>query len=311
LRYCRGGSSRARSLRGFTLFEVSIVLVIVGLIIGGVLVGQDIIRSSEMRGTISQIQRYQAAVRAFEEKYDNQLPGDLNAKTATRYGFTARGTYPGMGDGNGIIEGVNGAGATFNWGTVQMTGETLMFWVDLTSANGLKINLIDGSFSTASPTTLSFVNKTGTTIDLYLPQAKMGRGNYVYVWSGGVGGAVHGVSDGINYYAISAVYNLDHLGILDSTPGMTVRQAYDIDKKIDDGLPQTGNVTAQYLQGIIALTGPVWAAGGGVAGTSDTTATAGSSTTCYDNSGVAGIQRYSITQSNGSGLNCALSFQFQ
>ena len=42
--------------RGFTLIELSIVLVIIGLIVGGVLVGQDLIRAAQVRATISQIE---------------------------------------------------------------------------------------------------------------------------------------------------------------------------------------------------------------------------------------------------------------
>ena len=90
---------------------------------------------------------------------------------------------------------------------------------------------------------------------------------------------------------------------------MTVQQAYDIDRKIDDGLPHTGNVIAQYV--INSTSGIVWAAGGGGVGTYDNSATAGSSTTCYDNGGNAGIQQYSVEISNGANVNCALSFKIQ
>ncbi len=47
---------------GFTLIELSIVLVIIGLIIGGVLVGKDLIKAAEIRATISQINKYNHAV---------------------------------------------------------------------------------------------------------------------------------------------------------------------------------------------------------------------------------------------------------
>src|ERR1700746_416796 len=85
---------------GFTLIELSIVLVIIGLIVGGVLVGQDLIRAAEVRATISQIEKYNTAVNTFRGKY-NALPGDLNAAAATAFGFSGRGIPPGAGDGNG------------------------------------------------------------------------------------------------------------------------------------------------------------------------------------------------------------------
>src|ERR1035438_8206439 len=92
----------------FTLIEMSIVLVIIGLVVGGILVGQNLIAAAGVRATISQIEKYNTAVNTFRTKYD-ALPGDMNASVAKQFGFVARGTQPGEGDGNGIIEGINGA----------------------------------------------------------------------------------------------------------------------------------------------------------------------------------------------------------
>lgn len=54
---------------GFTLVELSIVLVIIGLIIGGVMVGRDLIKTSEVRSQISQIEEFKTAVNTFKVKY--------------------------------------------------------------------------------------------------------------------------------------------------------------------------------------------------------------------------------------------------
>ncbi len=43
---------------GFTLIELSIVLVLIGLIVGGVLVGQDLIRAAKLRAQIGQIEKF-------------------------------------------------------------------------------------------------------------------------------------------------------------------------------------------------------------------------------------------------------------
>ena len=51
--------------RGFTLIEMSIVLVIIGLIIGGILKGQELIESARIKNVISQIDTIQAATNAF------------------------------------------------------------------------------------------------------------------------------------------------------------------------------------------------------------------------------------------------------
>ena len=92
-----------RPLKGFTLIELSIVLVVIGLIIGGILVGQDLIQAAETRSQITQIEKYNAAVNTFRLKY-NCLPGDCLNVTA--FGFPPRGQYAGEGDGDGILEGV-------------------------------------------------------------------------------------------------------------------------------------------------------------------------------------------------------------
>src|SRR6201999_1632157 len=92
------------SEQGFTLIELSIVLVIIGLIVGGVLVGQDLIRAAAVRAQISQIEKYQTAVNTFRGKYGG-LPGDLSASSAAQFGFVSRGGSTGQGDGNGVIQG--------------------------------------------------------------------------------------------------------------------------------------------------------------------------------------------------------------
>src|SRR5579884_171721 len=113
--------------RGFTLIEISIVLVIIGLIVGGVLVGQDLIRSAQVRATIAQIEKFNTAANTFKGKY-GALPGDMAAATAAQLGFAARGPRAGEGDGNGVIEGLydtNSAGT--NCGVCIGAGEPMFF----------------------------------------------------------------------------------------------------------------------------------------------------------------------------------------
>ena len=54
---------------GFTLIELSIVIVIIGLIVGGVLVGRDLIRASQLRGLISEVEEFKTAANTFRLKY--------------------------------------------------------------------------------------------------------------------------------------------------------------------------------------------------------------------------------------------------
>jgi len=64
-----------RRSRGFTLIELSIVLVVIGLIVAGVLGGRELIRAAQIRKQIGQMQDYQTAYNTFRNKY-NCIPGD-------------------------------------------------------------------------------------------------------------------------------------------------------------------------------------------------------------------------------------------
>ena len=307
---------------GFTLIEMSIVLVIIGLIVGGVLVGQDLIRAAAVRAQISQIEKFNTAANTFYGKY-GYLPGDICDPDASNFGFMARGSWRGQGDGNGLIE-TNCCGNSTNFSGIYFgqSGENTVFWSDLTYANGKHLNLIEGNFSSPAP----FANSpaglppvTGTSVSLYLPQAKINSNSHVYVWSGGqsvvIGGGNIIPGDGRNYFGVSSVtsYGDSALARIASSLSLTVAQAYAIDKKMDDGLPQSGNVLAMYLDTNTQYQTPVWA-GAGQSTTNGpyTSATLGSSSSCFDNGSVAGQpQQYSVEISNGANVNCALSFKFQ
>ena len=301
----------------FTLIELSIVLVIIGLIIGGVLVGQDLINAATIRAQISQIEKYQTAVHTFELKY-GYLPGDIPDPAASAFGFAQRATYGGGGDGNGVI-GTSAVGS----GAYALEAENLLFWEDLSKAN-----LIEGSFSTANKNTiLCFGGSLAINASLYFPKSKLGSNGYVYVWSGG-----WTASDGNNYFGVTGVVGCFNSNYVLSVPSITVGQAYSIDTKIDDGLPQSGNVTTMgggWGMGW-AVGGPLttntgvtsnWSWGdygnGGGSITSATTspqwADANGSTKdqlCYSNGDNVNVtETYNMKYPNN--LNCALSFKFQ
>jgi prepilin-type N-terminal cleavage/methylation domain-containing protein len=274
--------------RGFTLIELSIVLVIIGLIIGGVLVGQNLISAAEVRAQITQIEKYNSAVNTFRGKF-NTLPGDMRPEAAAQYGFTV-GTNctgaSGQRDGNGLIEG----GAGVNFKLLETMNETGLFWQDITStAAG---NLIDGQIPGGGAAAVDCVAEkalTTTGIGQYMPTAKIGHGNYIYVYS----------MNGINWFGVSSVQsvNAGFSGLTASNANIPVTQAYSMDVKMDDGLPSSGNVQAIYVNSNNAAT--VLAP--------NTPTSGGTSSSCYDTT----TSTYSVTVNNGNGGNCALSFKFQ
>lgn len=239
-------SSRA----GFTLIELSIVLVIIGLIVGGVLVGQDLIRAAEIRATITQVEKFNTARNSFYGKY-GALPGDMNNGVALTFGFLSRQGVRGQGDGNGLID---GEGSSQGW-LAQCGYETGMYWSDLTYANGMNLNLIEGSFGgPGSPIgAQSTVSPSSTQLAGCFPAAKLGRSNYFYVYN----------STGYNYFGLVGMTGTSVvLGVLTGVPAMSVLQAYTIDNKTDDGFPMTGVVAANYANGVDAISLPMpWADG--------------------------------------------------
>ena len=224
----------SRSDRAFTLIELSIVLVVIGLLAGGVLVGQSLIKAAEVRAQVSQLEKFQSAVATFYEKYGG-LPGDLNAAAASQFGFSPRGPYAGEGDGNGVLQGIyntTGSPTSAN-GHAAWGGEVLLFWLDLSQAGLIEGNFTLGTIANCCHQILL------TQFSSYYPQAKIGNGNYIYVWSG-----QGGHTNNINFFGISVPSVSDTGGDQVYTTGLTVAQAYAIDAKIDDGLPQSGNVLA-------------------------------------------------------------------
>src|SRR5215475_7293609 len=96
----------------FTLIELSIVLVIIGLIVGGILTGQDLIKQASLRATVAQLDKYNTAAYTFRNKFGS-LPGDISSVQAAALGFyNVTGALAGTqacGDGNGLIQGYSGS----------------------------------------------------------------------------------------------------------------------------------------------------------------------------------------------------------
>jgi prepilin-type N-terminal cleavage/methylation domain-containing protein len=122
--------------KGFTLIEIAIVLVIIGLLLGGVLKGQELITSARVRNLISQQDGIKAAFFGFQDRY-RALPGDYAAASTNINGVTI------AGDGNGRIEAPNTSG----------TYETILAWNHLTAAG-----FLNGSYTMATSTTSTAID---------------------------------------------------------------------------------------------------------------------------------------------------------
>jgi len=113
------GTAMKKSQKGFTLVEIAIVLVIIGLLLGGILKGQEMITQAKIKNVIADVTGVSAAMYGYQDRY-RALPGD--DKGATRW-TSVPAAAPGH--GNGVIEG------TYNSAAV---GESLNFWDHLRRA---------------------------------------------------------------------------------------------------------------------------------------------------------------------------------
>ena len=217
----------------FSLIELSIVLVILGLLVGGILGGQSLIHAAELRSVLTDRDRFVTAINTFRSKY-NALPGDM--KNATDY-WTAQDGGDGFGtdctaaasttqatcngDGNGKI-------ANMQDYTSANTYESFRAWQHLANAGlvegGLSGNIISGN--TAYP---------GRNI----PKSKInGAGWHIQsdASSGYLGGFFYPGTDG-HFLVLGASQGG---GYYNYAPVLPAEDAYSIDSKIDDGKPITG-----------------------------------------------------------------------
>jgi len=109
-----------RTQKGFTLVEIAIVLVIIGLLLGGILKGQEMITQAKIKNVIADFSGISAAYYGYQDRY-RAIPGDdLNA--ATRW---STGTPATAGNGNGVV-----AGGYTNGGAVCTAAVESCSWWD-------------------------------------------------------------------------------------------------------------------------------------------------------------------------------------
>lgn len=225
----------SRSQSGFSLVELSIVLVILGLLTGGILGGQALIRAAELRSVIAESQRYTTAVRSFQDKYF-AMPGDMaNAtafwgKSATDCNSqTGTATTPGTCNGNG--DGILGWPIGPN-----VTGETFRGWQHLALAG-----LIEGTYTGNAGSIYGSDPDAGVNV----PASRLKNG----VWGYGY----FDNSTGTNNHAFN--YNMLNWMVVGSEddnayadgPLLRPEEAWNIDTKLDDGRPAMGRVLANDI----------------------------------------------------------------
>jgi prepilin-type N-terminal cleavage/methylation domain-containing protein len=216
-----GGKRGVRRVaqQGFTLVEMAIVLVIIGLIIGGILKGQEVVNSGRLKIQVSQIDSIKAAVNTFVDQY-NYYPGDFKASgTLTPNGVT---TFDG--DENGFVAAAGSETPYVDSGAMALADEPNKAWVQLSIAN-----LLSG-----------IVNSGGVAAPNFF-QAKVPN---AYIWFADF--AYDQANGGPVNKMVRIQRGKDPSVALTSANAPAVREAdaASMDTKYDDGVPGTGNILA-------------------------------------------------------------------
>jgi prepilin-type N-terminal cleavage/methylation domain-containing protein len=242
--------------KGFTLLEISIVLVVIGMIVGAVLIGRDMLQDSRRNSLLADAERVRTAVISFKQKY-GYYPGDLpnattfwganttpaacdtagntsnNATSTTQTATTCDGR------GNGVI-GMYWSDATLFPSAVNIDlrelREKFTLWQHLANAGFIEgqysgysssgssnnaispgVNVLKTRYNDAAGFTLEYWNTINTSLTTTRDWPVAGKIGHLFSWSD--------PATGIGTAAM-----------------ITSIDAYAIDNKIDDGLPYTGKV---------------------------------------------------------------------
>lgn len=128
----------SRRQSGFTLVEIAIVLVIIGLLLGGILKGQEMIAQAKIKNVINDLNGVSAALNSYQDRY-RALPGD-DKNAVTRWTSLAAAQ---KGNGDGVITGLY-VPAT------PATDESALFWLHLRMAGFLSGTGSDNPFNAVS-----------------------------------------------------------------------------------------------------------------------------------------------------------------
>jgi prepilin-type N-terminal cleavage/methylation domain-containing protein len=198
-----------RANQGFTLVEIAIVLVIIGLLLGGILKGQEMITQAKIKNVIADFSGVSAAYHGYQDRY-RAIPGD-DPNAAARWAVAPPAI---SGNGNGVVAG------TYNNQCPQVvaaaTPESCLYWDDLRRAG--------------------FVSGTGG------QQPFNALTGLIGVQTG------DGVAAGVGPTLLNAAGGNGFVGLLMCSANLPDKIAIAVDTQMDDGASNLGTVRALIQQ---------------------------------------------------------------
>ncbi|MFZ4125815.1 MAG: type II secretion system protein [Rickettsiales bacterium] len=232
------GLRRNDDTRGFSLIELSIGLVIVGLLTGGILAGQSLIRAAEVRSVITDFDKYKTATLQFRQKFD-ALPGDFSNAVDT---WGAADPTPATcattaSSGQATCDGNEDGRINVSAGS----NEYFRFWQHLANAG-----MIEGQFNGIQQGATIWGSTRANT-----PAGRISNTLWHIQYMGAVAsGSIWFDGNYDNTFQVGIQFpDYDP-----ANPFLKPEEAWNIDTKIDDGKPAVGKVVIRAQNGLSTCT---------------------------------------------------------
>jgi len=207
---------KPKNAEGFTLVELAIVMIIIGLLVGGVIKGFQMVQNAKVKAIVSQLESIRASTQSFRDAY-SALPGDLtNARD--RVANCNDTTFCQNGNADSVVgtPGDNTAAAH--------EGENIQYWKHLSLAN-----LLGGVVYDADP------DAAPLEYAVHFPESENKKGGYQVFF--------RLADDFTNNHVIRLHSTVD--ATFSGTPGtyaLTPSEIAQIDRTLDDSSPATGRI---------------------------------------------------------------------
>ncbi len=233
--------------RAFSLVELSIVLVILGLLVGGVLTGRELIKSAALKKDVNFVEQTRSMAMAFRDKYF-QLPGDMN-NASQFWGLIAdcttnTGVYDQVCNGNG-----DGRVMTYNSGVANGDQLELAEFYHHLSRAGL-LNKRVSYLENGSAWPIWYLPGSAAFANSYFFVFWAGDNGYLAGSWGAWGTAISGLRNRQKHYiGITADSKFPNGSATNYGTAAPTEEVYALDVKYDDGLPMQGKILGHNIYG--------------------------------------------------------------